>query len=100
NFTTQAMIEDLNGDGVKDIVQVHSLGGYESAIVYNNPSNPGFFNSRQQISNSSPYFAMVGDLNKSGRLDVVLVDDGADRFRINQGNQPNGQVNWSSNNML
>lgn len=96
NFGTQSMIADLNGNNVNDIVQVHSLGGYSTKALYNNPTNEGFFMSQQVIQGSSTYFAMVGDLNKNGRLDIVIVDDGNDMFRMNQGNQGNGQVNWSS----
>lgn len=100
NFGTQSIIADLNGNGVNDIVQVHSLGGYSTNAVYNNPDNEGFFMSQQIIQNSSTYFAMVGDLNKNGRLDIVIADDQRDRWRMNLGNQPNGQVNWGSQQLL
>lgn len=96
SFTTQSIIADLNGNGVNDIVQVHSLGGYETNALYNDPDNEGYFQSRQTVQNSSTYFATVGDLNNNGRLDIVIADDGNDRWRMNDGNNANGEVNWSS----
>jgi hypothetical protein len=100
SFGTQSIIADLNGNGVNDVVKVNSLGAYHTAAIYNNPNDPGYFMSHQIIQNSSTYFAMVGDLNQNGRLDIVIADDGNDRWRMNLGNQPNGQVNWSSLNTL
>ncbi len=100
SFGTQSIIADLNGNGVNDIVKVNSLGAYHTAAIYNNPDNEGFFASHQIVQNSSTYFAVVGDLNKSGRLDIVIADDGNDRYRLNMGTQANGQVNWGSTQFL
>ncbi len=98
NFGNSAVIADLNDNGHKDIIKNTSLGPYETRVMYNDPLNPGHFNQSQIIADSSPYFVNVSDLNNNGRLDVVIVDDGNDRYRLNQGTNPDGTVDWSPTN--
>lgn len=82
-FTTSAHFADMNADGFPDVVR-NPVGSV--TIAYNNPSNPGFFNSYNAPYNQSGYHVNVGDLNNDGRLDIFATDDGTDRYLLNQGN--------------
>ncbi len=89
-------IVDMNDDGVNDIVRLTSNGvPYEIGIVYNNPLNEGFFNLYDPVYSLSPYHAAVGDLNGDGKMDLVAVDDGTDRYLLNQGNDVQNMVDFS-----
>ena len=101
SFAVSAVIADMNGDGHNDIIKDTALGSTGAAgprviVDYNNPANVGFFNIYDQAYSGAPYHASVGDLNKDGKLDMVISDDGADRFLLNQGNDALGRVNWSA----
>ena len=101
SFGVSAVIADMNGDGVNDVVKDTALGstgasGPRTVISYNNPSNEGFFNILDEAYSGAPYHTNVGDLNQDGKLDMVISDDGADRYLLNQGNDGLGRVNWSS----
>ena len=101
SFAVSAVIADMNGDGHNDIVKDTALGSTGAAgprviVDYNNPANVGFFNIYDQAYSGAPYHANVGDLNKDGKLDMVISDDGADRYLLNKGNDALGRVNWSA----
>jgi FG-GAP-like repeat len=101
SFGVAAVIEDMNGDGVADIVKDTALGstgasGPRVVISYNNPGNEGFFNLLQTPYAGAPYHVNVGDLNKDGKPDLVISDDGADRYLLNTGNDGLGRVQWSA----
>lgn len=101
SFGVSATIEDMNGDGVNDIVKDTALGstgasGPRAVVSYNNPSNEGYFNILQQAYSGAPYHANVGDLNADGKPDLIISDDGSDRYLLNQGNDGLGRVIWSS----
>jgi VCBS repeat protein len=91
-FGTSAVIADLNGDGFNDI-----LDGESGVVnmIYNNPANEGFFNILHNPYGGAPYHANVGDLNQDGKLDVLISDDGPDRYLLNEGNDALGRVLWS-----
>lgn len=92
NFGAAAEIADMNGNGLMDVMMVDTLFGSGVTITYNDPNNPGFFNLNQAVYVGSPYFASVGDLNRDGRLDLVITDDGDDRYKLNQGNDAFGRA--------
>ena len=98
NFSVHAVIADLNHDGYNDIIKSSALGPYDLRMVYNDRDNEGVFPQAngQILMTTSGYFVEVGDLNNDGLLDVVNADDGADRYFLNQGNGPDGKVEWIS----
>ncbi len=99
-FGNAAVIVDMNGDGVNDIVKNTGLGQTSGQprvdISYNNPNNEGQFNILQTANQQAPYHVDVGDLNQDGLPDLVTTDDGADRYILNQGNDAFGRVIWST----
>ncbi|MFT5284569.1 MAG: hypothetical protein ACI8TQ_000726 [Planctomycetota bacterium] len=97
-FGAAAVIADMNGDGVNDIVKQTSLNPPQHiAISYNNPLNEGFFNIYDNVMDSQPYHVNTGDLNKDGKLDMVVTSDNQDRYRLNGGNDALGRVMWGTN---
>jgi len=88
-FGAADVIEDINGDDLPDIVKQTSLSfPTYVGVAYNDPSSPGFFDTYDVVNDLSPYFVSVGNLNNDDRLDMVITDDGADRYLLNLGGQP------------
>jgi hypothetical protein len=86
-FGLNAEIRDMNGEGRNAIVKDSALGAPQSvSISYNisgTPTSP--FDLYDQPYSASPYFVSVGDLNNDGKLDMVITDDGDDRYLLNGG---------------
>ncbi len=98
-FGNSVDIHDFNLDGVNDIMKDTSLNAPQYvAVAYNNPNNEGFFNIFDDFHFLAPYHINTGDLNNDGRIDVVISDDGLDRWRLNQSNDFLGRVVWSGAN--
>jgi hypothetical protein len=101
NMGVHPIIADFNGNGYNDILKMSTLGGccpYAAYMIYNNNENGDFLDQDWHIppgAGGSPYFVQKADLNNNGRLDLIIGDDGTDRFTINRGTFPNGMVNWS-----
>jgi CxxC motif-containing protein (DUF1111 family) len=90
-------IADINGDGFNDIVKQTSLEEpLYVGVAYNNPDNEGFFDTYEVVNNQSPYFISLGDLNQDDLLDIVITDDGQDRYLLNQGNGADGLADFVS----
>ena len=98
SFGTSAVIDDMNGDGVNDVISVSGSGQTggltRSSIAYNNPANEGFFNRLQLPYTGAPYHVATGDLNADGMPDMILSDDEEDRYLLNEGNDVFGRVDW------
>jgi hypothetical protein len=99
NFGNSVAIEDFNVDGKNDILKGTSLSSPTLVkISYNDPNSVGVFNIFDDFQLGAPYHTNTGDLNNDGRVDVVVSDDGADRYRINTGTDVFGRATWGNNN--
>ena len=90
-FGIHTVIADMNGDGWNDILK-NEAGPVETA---NNAGN-GFFNIYETSYSGAAYFFNTGDLNNDGKLDIIISDDGVDRYRLNLGNGANGMADFVS----
>ena len=96
-FGAAGVIDDMNGDGVNDIVKQTALNAPQYVgISYNEVDNEGFFDDHEVVYSLAPYFVSAGDLNNDNRLDLVITDDGADRYLINTGNDADGHAQFVS----
>lgn len=96
-FGAASEIADMNNDGALDVVKQTALNPPQHvAIVYNNPSNEGFFNAYDVLYSLAPYFVSIGDLNNDNRIDMVISDDGQDRYMLNNGNGSNGRATFTT----
>ena len=91
SFGMASAIADINDDGFLDIVKDTALTDpIHVSVSYNDSSNEGFFDIFDEVYNNAPYHVTVGDLNNDSRLDLVITDDGTDRYLLNQGNNGSG----------
>ena len=96
-FSTSVVVIDINMDGVMDVIKDTALQAPQYvAVAYNNPNNEGVFNIFDDFHTNAPYHINTGDLNNDGREDIVITDDGDDRYRLNLGVDPLGRVTWSA----
>ena len=94
-FGNMAVAGDFNGDGRQDIVRINTLTSGQAVSVYTkNTTGLGF--ALKDIASGQPYHGDKADLNGDGRLDLVIVDDGQDKYLINTGNDATGQPNFTS----
>jgi hypothetical protein len=101
-FGAAAVIADMNGDGVNDVVKHTSLQNPIHIAVMTNrnppvdPPGPECqFAKYKIVYNLTGYFVSAGDLNNDGRLDLVVTDDGLDRYLLNTSNDAQDQPNFS-----
>lgn len=97
SFGMKVAMVDVNNDGDLDILKDDALNAPQAVSVsYNDPSNPGNFNSYQiAYPNLAPYHFNMGDLNNDNLPDMIVSDDGQDRYTLNQG-QSGGQALWGT----
>ncbi len=106
SFGVATEIVDMNGDDRLDIVKDTGLTTpIHVAISYNNnngtaPGGDGFFNAFEAVYTLSPYHIDVGDLNNDLKPDIIISDDGFDRYLLNNGNGADGLVNFAPSAIL
>ncbi len=93
-FGTDAHILDINGDTFEDIIKNNASGTSGAApdvrVMYNDGT--GNFIRMDEIYTDAPYMIEVADLDKNGRPDVYVVDDGQDAVLFNTGNDGAGNA--------
>ena len=94
-FGNMAVAGDFNGDGRDDIVRINTLTTGQAVSIYTKSSAGAGF-SLKDIAFGQPYHGDKADLNNDGRLDLVIVDDGQDKYLLNTGNAANGDPNFTS----
>ena len=72
-----AAVDDLNNDGLPDIVFTHS-DFYSVAVILQNPDNPGEFLSRSYYETGpQPFFVTIGKINEDELPDLAVVNIGS-----------------------
>jgi len=82
---------DVNGDGLNDLIK-QDLASVR--LVYNGPTGP--FATESTAYTGAAYSVSAADLNHDAWLDLIVSDDGADRYLLNQGPTPEGKVSFLS----
>lgn len=87
SFAMSTAIVDMNLDGKLDILKDDALNAPQGvSISYNNGAGgPGWFGTYVVAHSFAPYHLAVGDLNNDGLPDMVVSDDGADRYALHNG---------------
>ena len=92
SFGMKVDIVDMNNDGKLDIVKDDALNAPQGiSISYNDTATNGIFGSYNVAYNNAPYHFNIGDLNNDNLPDMIVSDDGQDRYILNQTATP-GQV--------
>ncbi len=92
-FGTSAQIADFNMDGKLDIMKSDNSGKVQ--ISYQDPNNPGTFDTVDNVNSGATYHASSPDLNGDGRPDLLVSDDGDDKHIYNMGTDVFGRAIWS-----
>jgi hypothetical protein len=96
-FGADAEMADVNVDGHLDIIKDTTLDPPRNVrIMYNNPANVGNFTTMglQDMNTGSPYGMDLGNLNNDSFMDIVIVDDAADKFRLGTGYDALNRMIW------
>jgi hypothetical protein len=96
SFAMKVAMVDMNLDGKVDILKDDALNAPQGiSISYNDgPGGPGYFGTYQIAYGNQPYHFHVGDLNNDNLPDIIVSDDGQDRYILHQG-VVGGVATWS-----
>ncbi|MBM4113278.1 MAG: VCBS repeat-containing protein, partial [Phycisphaerae bacterium] len=79
-FGNTVTINDMSGDGKNDIVRLSTLGSPQNVAVLTKSNSGSTYLGPKTAVALNPYFHEAGDLNNDGKLDLVVADDGVDRY--------------------
>ena len=102
-FGAKAAAADFNLDGAEDIARINTLNADQDvAIIYGRTgAERGLsFTGPVTVATGGPYNLETGDLNNDGRMDLVIADDGRDRYLLNNTNDALGQAKFTSYTLL
>ena len=86
SFGMKVAMVDMNMDGRVDILKDDALNAPQAvSISYNDGPAPGFFNNYQIAYGNAPYHFDVNDLNNDNLPDLIVSDDGQDRYQLHTG---------------
>jgi hypothetical protein len=87
SFAMKVAMVDMNLDGKVDILKDDALNAPQAiSISYNDgAAGPGHFRTYQLAYGNAPYHFAVGDLNNDSLPDIIVSDDGADRYKLHTG---------------
>lgn len=87
SFAMKVAMVDMNLDGKIDILKDDALNAPQGiSVSYNNGAQgPGYFGTYQTIYGNAPYHFHIGDLNNDNLPDMIVSDDGQDRYQLHQG---------------
>ncbi len=86
-FGTAAVIADMDSDGDLDIIKSENT----PVEIFRNDGT-GFFDLLDPTYSQAGYHVEAGHLNGDGLLDLVINDNGIDRYILNNGNIINGHA--------
>jgi hypothetical protein len=95
SFAMKVAMVDMNLDGKLDIIKDDALNAPQGiSISYNNGAGgPGFFGTYQVAYGNAPYHFHISDLNNDNLPDMIVSDDGQDRYILHTG-VVNGQATF------
>lgn len=89
SFAMKVAIVDMNQDGKLDILKDDALNAPQGiSISYNNTAVQGVFGTYQTIYGNAPYHFNINDLNNDTLPDMIVSDDGQDRYILHTGVSP------------
>ena len=96
SFAMKVAMVDMNLDGKVDIIKDDALNAPQGiSISYNDGAGgPGNFSTYQIAYGNTPYHFHIGDLNNDNLPDMIVSDDGQDRYILHTG-VVNGQATFS-----
>ncbi len=96
SFAMKVAMVDMNLDGKVDIIKDDALNAPQGiSISYNDgAAGPGNFSTYQIAYGNTPYHFHIGDLNNDNLPDMIVSDDGQDRYILHTG-VVNGQATFS-----
>jgi hypothetical protein len=85
SFGMKVAIVDMNMDGKLEILKDDALNAPQGiSISHNDTGTNGVFGTYQIPYNNAPYHFNIGDLNNDGLPDIIVSDDGQDRYILNE----------------
>jgi len=83
DLPTSIAVEDINGDGIADLLVTHGTTGYLSVLL--GLGNATFAAPRRQLLGGNPAGIAITDLDWDGRRDLVITDSQSPQVKMLRG---------------